>query len=351
MSSNKVDAYSDEEYYDHQTIDVDPRQEQIRIDKYLLSRLEQVSRNRLQTAIKAGAVMVNDKQVKPNYKVRPRDVIKVVLPKHANSPDHIIPEDIPLDIVYEDDHLLVINKAAGLVVHPGTGNHTGTLVNALVYHLKSKDLPVMEGNTNDRPGLVHRLDKDTTGLMVIAKTEPAMTHLAKQFFDHSIERSYQALVWSGFEQESGTIEGHIGRHPTERIKMHVFVDGDEGKHAITHYKVIHDYYYVSLVECKLETGRTHQIRVHMNHVGHPVFNDDRYGGDRIRKGTVYSKYRRFVENCFELCPRQALHAKSLGFIHPETGEEMRFESELPEDMTAAISRWEAYFETKGGKTD
>jgi len=209
----------------------------------------------------------------------------------------------------------------------------------------------MEGNTNDRPGLVHRLDKDTTGLMVIAKTEPAMTHLAKQFFDHSIERSYQALVWSGFEQESGTIEGHIGRHPTERIKMHVFVDGDEGKHAITHYKVIHDYYYVSLVECKLETGRTHQIRVHMNHVGHPVFNDDRYGGDRIRKGTVYSKYRRFVENCFELCPRQALHAKSLGFIHPETGEEMRFESELPEDMTAAISRWEAYFETKGGKTD
>lgn len=295
--------------------------------------------------------MVNDKQVKPNYKVRPKDVIKVVLPKHADSPDHIIPEDIPLDIVYEDDHLLVINKAAGLVVHPGTGNHTGTLVNALVYHFKSKNLPVMEGNTNDRPGLVHRLDKDTTGLMVIAKTESAMTHLAKQFFDHSIERSYQALVWSGFEQESGTIEGHIGRHPTERIKMHVFADGEEGKHATTHYKVIDDYYYVSLVECRLETGRTHQIRVHMNHVGHPVFNDDRYGGDRIRKGTVYSKYRRFVENCFELCPRQALHAKSLGFIHPETSEAMRFESELPADMVAAIERWRAYFDTKGGKTD
>jgi 23S rRNA pseudouridine1911/1915/1917 synthase len=351
MSSSKVDAYSDEEYYDYQTINVDPGQEQVRIDKYLLSRLEQVSRNRLQTAIKAGAVMVNDKQVKPNYKVRPKDVIKVVLPKHADSPDHIIPEDIPLDIVYEDDHLLVINKAAGLVVHPGTGNHTGTLVNALVYHFKSKNLPVMEGNTNDRPGLVHRLDKDTTGLMVIAKTESAMTHLAKQFFDHSIERSYQALVWSGFEQESGTIEGHIGRHPTERIKMHVFADGEEGKHATTHYKVIDDYYYVSLVECRLETGRTHQIRVHMNHVGHPVFNDDRYGGDRIRKGTVYSKYRRFVENCFELCPRQALHAKSLGFIHPETSEAMRFESELPADMVAAIERWRAYFDTKGGKTD
>jgi 23S rRNA pseudouridine1911/1915/1917 synthase len=351
MSSSKVDAYSDEEYYDYQTINVDPGQEQVRIDKYLLSRLEQVSRNRLQTAIKAGAVMVNDKQVKPNYKVRPKDVIKVVLPKHAGSPDHIIPEDIPLDIVYEDDHLLVINKAAGLVVHPGTGNHTGTLVNALVYHFKSKNLPVMEGNTNDRPGLVHRLDKDTTGLMVIAKTESAMTHLAKQFFDHSIERSYQALVWSGFEQESGTIEGHIGRHPTERIKMHVFADGEEGKHATTHYKVIDDYYYVSLVECRLETGRTHQIRVHMNHVGHPVFNDDRYGGDRIRKGTVYSKYRRFVENCFELCPRQALHAKSLGFIHPETSEAMRFESELPADMVAAIERWRAYFDTKGGKTD
>ena len=351
MSSSKVDAYSDEEYYDYQTINVDPGQEQVRIDKYLLSRLEQVSRNRLQTAIKAGAVMVNDKQVKPNYKVRPKDVIKVVLPKHADSPDHIIPEDIPLDIVYEDDHLLVINKAAGLVVHPGTGNHTGTLVNALVYHFKSKNLPVMEGNTNDRPGLVHRLDKDTTGLMVIAKTESAMTHLAKQFFDHSIERSYQALVWSGFEQESGTIEGHIGRHPTERIKMHVFADGEEGKHATTHYKVIDDYYYVSLVECRLETGRTHQIRVHMNHVGHPVFNDDRYGGDRIRKGTVYSKYRRFVENCFELCPRQALHAKSLGFIHPETSEAMRFESDLPADMVAAIERWRAYFDTKGGKTD
>ena len=350
-STNKVDASSDEEYYDHQTITVDPGQEQVRIDKFLISRLEQVSRNRIQLAIKAGAIVVNDKQIKSNYKVRPNDIIKVVLPKNANNPDHIIPEDIPLDIVYEDDHLLVINKAAGLVVHPGTGNHSGTLVNALVHHFKSKELPVMQGNTNDRPGLVHRLDKDTTGLMVIAKTESAMTHLAKQFFDHSIERSYQALVWSGFEQESGKIEGHIGRHPTERIKMHVFVDGEEGKHAITHYKVIDDYYYVSLVECRLETGRTHQIRVHMNHVGHPVFNDDRYGGDRIRKGTVYSKYRRFVENCFELCPRQALHAKSLGFIHPYTGEAMRFVSELPEDISAAISRWEAYFETKGGKTD
>ena len=351
MTAKKAKDQVDEAYYEQTTIIVDPNQEQVRIDKFLMSRLEKVSRNRLQLAIKAGAILVNDKQIKSNYKVRPNDEITVVLPKNPNSPDHIIPEDIPLDIVYEDDHLLVINKAAGLVVHPGTGNHSGTLVNALMYHFKSKDLPVMQGNSNDRPGLVHRLDKDTTGLMVIAKTETAMTHLAKQFFDHSIERSYQALVWSGFEQESGRIEGHIGRHPTDRIKMHVFAEGEEGKHAVTHYKVIDDYYYVSLVECKLETGRTHQIRVHMNHVGHPVFNDDRYGGDRIRKGTVYSKYRRFVENCFELCPRQALHAKSLGFIHPDTGEAMRFESELPEDMTAAIKRWEAYFETKGGKTD
>ena len=351
MTAKKTTDQVDEAYYAQTTITVDPNQEQVRIDKFLMSRLEKVSRNRLQLAIKAGAVLVNDKQIKSNYKVRPNDNITVVLPKNPNSPDHIIPEDIPLDIVYEDDHLLVINKAAGLVVHPGTGNHSGTLVNALMYHFKSKDLPVMQGNSNDRPGLVHRLDKDTTGLMVIAKTETAMTNLAKQFFDHSIERSYQALVWSGFEQESGRIEGHIGRHPTDRIKMHVFAEGEEGKHAVTHYKVIDDYYYVSLVECKLETGRTHQIRVHMNHVGHPVFNDDRYGGDRIRKGTVYSKYRRFVENCFELCPRQALHAKSLGFIHPETGDAMRFESELPEDMTAAIKRWEAYFETKGGKTD
>ena len=351
MTAKKAKDQVDEAYYEQTTIIVDPNQEQVRIDKFLMSRLEKVSRNRLQLAIKAGAILVNEKGIKSNYKVRPNDEITVVLPKNPNSPDHIIPEDIPLDIVYEDDHLLVINKAAGLVVHPGTGNHSGTLVNALMYHFKSKDLPVMQGNSNDRPGLVHRLDKDTTGLMVIAKTETAMTHLAKQFFDHSIERSYQALVWSGFEQESGRIEGHIGRHPTDRIKMHVFAEGEEGKHAVTHYKVIDDYYYVSLVECKLETGRTHQIRVHMNHVGHPVFNDDRYGGDRIRKGTVYSKYRRFVENCFELCPRQALHAKSLGFIHPETGEAMRFESELPEDMTAAIKRWEAYFETKGGKTD
>ncbi len=348
---NNTDPSNDDEYYEHHTIAVDPGQEQLRIDKFLMSRLEKVSRNRLQLAIKAGAIVVNDKSIKPNYKIRPKDVIKVVLPKNVNDPDHIIPEDIPLDIVYEDDHLMVINKAAGLVVHPGTGNHSGTLVNALVHHFKQKDLPVMQGNSSDRPGLVHRLDKDTTGLMVIAKTEAAMTHLAKQFFDHSIERSYNAIVWSGFEQDAGRIEGNIGRHPTDRLRMHVHEDGETGKHAVTHYQVIEDFYYVSLVECRLETGRTHQIRVHMNHIGHPVFNDDRYGGDRIRKGTVYSKYKRFVENCFELCPRQALHAKSLGFVHPHTNEKMQFDSELPSDITSALNKWKAYFETKGGKTD
>ncbi len=351
MSDNPTDSYYDQEYYDHQEFIADGGQELLRIDKFLMNRLESVSRNRLQSAIKAGAVSVNDKNVKPNYRIRPNDVIKVILPKGSDNPDHIIPEDIPLDIVYEDDHIMVINKAAGLVVHPGTGNQTGTLVNALAHHFKEHVLPVMPSNSPDRPGLVHRLDKDTTGLMVIAKTEPAMTHLAKQFFDHSIERSYHSIVWSGFDKEEGTIEGHIGRHPTERLKMHVFEEGEEGKHAVSHYRVIHDYYYVSLIECRLETGRTHQIRVHMNHIGHPVFNDDRYGGDRIRKGTVYSKYKRFVENCFDLCPRQALHAKSLGFVHPHTGEQMQFSSELPEDISAALEKWRQYFETKGGKTD
>jgi len=349
-STNSELSY-DEAYYDHQEIIVDPGQEQLRIDKFLMNRLEGVSRNRLQTAIKAGAIIVNEKKIKPNYRIRPSDKIKVVLPKTSDNPDHIIPENIPLDIVYEDDHVMVINKAAGLVVHPGTGNQTGTLVNALAFHFKEHVLPIMPSNTADRPGLVHRLDKDTTGLMVIAKTETAMTHLAKQFFDHSIERSYHSIVWSGFEKETGTIEGHIGRHPTDRVKMHVYEEGEEGKHAVTHYQVIDDYYYVSLVECRLETGRTHQIRVHMNHIGHPVFNDNRYGGDRIRKGTVYSKYKRFVDNCFELCPRQALHAKSLGFVHPESGKKMEFNSELPSDMTAALERWRQYFETKGGKTD
>lgn len=348
----KADLTGEDAYFEHHNIVVDPGQESVRIDKFLMNKLEKVSRNRVQLAIKAGAILVNDKTIKSNYKVRPNDTVKVVLPRNPENSNQIIPEDIPLDIVHEDDDIMIINKPYGLVVHPGTGNHSGTLVNALKFHLDSKkDLPVLPSNSNDRPGLVHRLDKDTTGLMVIAKTEMAMTHLAKQFFDHSIERSYQAIVWSGFEEQAGTIEGNVGRMPTDRTKMCVFVDGEEGKHAVTHFKVLEDFYYVSLVECNLETGRTHQIRVHMSHVGHPVFNDDRYGGNRIRKGTVYSKYKRFVENCFELCPRQALHAKSLGFIHPATGEKMFFESELPSDISAALDKWKGYYEVKGGNTN
>lgn len=344
---NNEEIDGNDEYFIQHEIVVDPGQEQLRIDKYLMSRLEKVSRNRVQDGIKNGAVLVNDKEIKSNYKVRPNDIIKVVMPRNPDGPTDVIPEDIPLNIVHEDEDIMIINKPAGLVVHPGVGNYTGTLVNGLMHHFKEKVLPVMPSNSNDRPGLVHRLDKDTTGLMVIAKTEYAMTHLAKQFFDHSIERSYQAIVWSGFEHERGTVRGHIGRHPTDRTKMYVYEEGEEGKHAVTHFSVLQDFYYVSLIECRLETGRTHQIRVHMNHIGHPVFNDSRYGGNSIRKGTVYTKYKQFVENCFALCPRQALHAKSLGFIHPRTGEKVYYESELPSDMTAAIEKWHGYFDTRG----
>ncbi len=343
----KEDLNGQDDYYEHYHISVDPGQEQLRIDKYLMNRLEKVSRNRLQQAIKAGAIKVNDKNVKSNYKVRPKDEIKVILPSDPNAVGEVIPENIPLDIVYEDESLMVINKQAGLVVHPGTGNRSGTLVNALMHHYQHTELPVMPSNSPDRPGLVHRLDKDTTGLMVIAKTEFAMSHLAAQFFDHSIERRYQAIVWGGFDESGGTVTGHIGRHPTDRMRMHTYPEGETGKHAVTHYKVLRDYFYVSLIECQLETGRTHQIRVHMNYLNHPVFNDNRYEGDRIRKGTVYTKYKQFVENCFTLCPRQALHAKVLGFIHPETEEKMLFESELPQDMQDVLAKWEAYYESRG----
>lgn len=346
----KADLANDDEWYEHQRIIIDPKQELMRIDKFLINRLEKISRNRVQDAIKAGAILVNDKETKANYKVRHGDEISITLPKHPDDPSEIRGEDIPLDIVYEDEDVMVLNKQAGLVVHPGVGNQTGTLVNALKFYFDNKNLPLLPNNPADRPGLVHRIDKDTTGLMVIAKTDHAMTHMAKQFFDHSIERTYAALVWGGFDVEEGTIIGNIGRHPTDRMKMHVLDEG-EGKHAVTHYKVLADYYYVSLVECKLETGRTHQIRVHMNNEMHPLFNDKRYGGDSIRKGTVYTKYKQFVDNCFALCPRQALHAKSLGFVHPTTGEYMSFVAELPADMTAVIAKWRAYFETKGGATE
>ncbi len=330
----------EQEYFEHYRIIADPGQQPIRLDKFLVNRLERATRNRVQNAISSGAVKVNDKGVKSNYKVRPNDTITVVLPKPLKS-NEILPENIPLDVIYEDEELLVINKPPGLVVHPGIGNRTGTLVNALAYHFKH--LPVMEGNEPDRPGIVHRIDKDTSGLMVIAKSEHAMSHLAKQFYNHTIQRRYVAMVWSEPDSDEGTLDLNIGRHERHRIEMAAYPkDGEIGKTAITHYKVLERLYYISLVECKLETGRTHQIRVHMKYNGNPVFNDERYGGNRIMKGTVYTKYRRFVENCFKLLPRQGLHAKSIGFVHPTTGKELFFEIDLPDDMQMCIEKWRNY---------
>jgi 23S rRNA pseudouridine1911/1915/1917 synthase len=337
-----------DEWYEHFSVKVDPGQTPVRIDKFVFDKMEQTSRNRIQNAIKAGAILVNDKLVKSNYKVRPNDYIKVILPKPPEDQFEITPENIPLDIRYEDDDLLVVYKAPGMVVHPGVGNYSGTLVNALAYYFKQTDLPILEGNRLDRPGLVHRIDKNTSGLLVIAKTDFAMTHLASQFFDHSIEREYMALVWGNFDDAKGTIEGNIGRHPRERKKMCVFENGEEGKHAVTHYELLEDLYYVSLVKCNLETGRTHQIRVHMSHIGHPIFNDDRYGGDRVVKGTVFSKYKQFVANCFDMLPRHALHARSLGFIHPRTKEFMKFEAEAPEDFQATLNKWRSYLQSRKG---
>lgn len=339
---NKVEDTFDEEYYDFQEIIIDPKQKPLRIDKFLMDRLMKVSRNRVQNAIRAGAILVNDSNIKPNFKVKPGQVIKVILPRSPHSEDGLVAENIPLDIRYEDDDLAIVYKPPGMVVHPGVGHRNGTLVNALAYHFK--DLPTMEGNANDRVGLVHRIDKNTSGLLVVAKTEFAISHLAKQFFDHTIERTYIALAWGNFEEPEGTITGHIGRHPRFRKKYTVYPEGEQGKHAITHYKVLEDLYYVSLVECKLETGRTHQIRVHMKSQGHPLFNDDTYGGDKVVKGTVFSKYKLFVEKLFKILPRQALHAKSLGFVHPRTGEHLFFESDLPEDMNQTLEHWRRYLE-------
>jgi 23S rRNA pseudouridine1911/1915/1917 synthase len=338
--------FTSDELYEHQSILVDPGQAPVRIDKFLMDRLDKVSRNRIQNAIKAGCILVNDNSVKANYKTKPRDRISVVLPSEPHLDDSVKPENIPLDIVYEDEYLMVIDKKAGMVVHPGTGNSSGTLVNALMYHFQNRDLPVMKGNSADRPGLVHRIDKDTSGLLIIAKQEIAMTHLARQFFDHSIEREYVALVWGDVEEDKGTIEGHIGRHEKDRMLMTVYSDGSQGKHAITHYEVLKRMYYVTLVKCRLETGRTHQIRVHMRYMGHTLFNDARYGGNSILKGTIYSKYRQFVDNCFNVMPRQALHARTLGFIHPVTEKKLYFESPLPDDFRALIDKWENYVEAR-----
>lgn len=328
----------DDELFEHHRIIVDRGQEMVRIDKFLMDRLPNVTRTKVQDAIHSGFVKVNEKEVKPNHKIRPADLITVSLPEPPRD-NEVIPENIPLNIVYEDDYLMVINKPAGMVVHPAFNNWNGTLVNALAYHFQN--LPEMPGNSG-RPGLVHRIDKDTSGLLVIAKSEIAMTHLAKQFFDHSIERTYQAIVWGIPEPEAGTINVNVGRSFKDRRVTTAFPEGDFGRTAITHYKLLQDFRYVSLIECKLETGRTHQIRAHMKHLGHSLFNDAMYGGDQIQKGTVFAKYKQFVENCFKIIPRQALHAKTLGFIHPHTKEQMRFDSELPEDFKEVLAKWDHY---------
>ncbi|MDX2001975.1 MAG: RluA family pseudouridine synthase [Chitinophagales bacterium] len=341
-----IPAESDEQaaddLYEHHRIKTDRGQEPLRIDKFLINRIEGVSRSKLQAAADAGAILVNGQAVKSSYKVKALDEISIVLSTPARE-YKLEPENIPLKVVFEDDQLVVIDKPAGLVVHPGSGNYSGTLVNALLYHFKEL------GNPHDaiRPGLVHRIDKNTSGLILIAKNEYAMTFLAKQFFHHTIERKYIALVWGDMKEAEGTIEGHIGRHQRFRKKMDFFAEGELGKEAITHYKVLERFGYVTLVECVLETGRTHQIRVHMQHIGHPLFNDDTYGGDRIVKGTVYSKYKQFVENCFQLLPRQALHAAVLGFIHPTSKQHLHFESPLPTDMAQVIDKWRQYFKAKG----
>lgn len=328
-----------EEMFEHYNFIADRGQETLRIDKFLMDRIPNTSRNKIQVAAKNGNILVNKNTVKPNYKVKLGDEISIVLPYPVRNIE-LIPQDIPLDIVYEDDELIVINKQAGIVVHPGYGNYTGTLVNALVYHFDN--LPSLPNDYFGRPGLVHRLDKNTTGLMVVAKTENALTHLANQFFERTTYRRYNALVWGDFEENEGTIIGNLARSLKNRKVMDVFEDENIGKHAVTHYKVLERFNYVSLVECRLETGRTHQIRVHMKWKGHPLFNDFEYGGDRIVKGTTFSKYKQFIENCFSILPRQALHAKSLGFTHPKTKEWMQFDSELPLDMQEALEKWRRY---------
>jgi 23S rRNA pseudouridine1911/1915/1917 synthase len=329
-----------EELFERLTIVCAKGQEPLRIDKFLMNRIEGATRNKIQQAIEAERVLVNEKPIKSNYKIRPEDKI-VIYQTHLPESNVIVPENIPFKIVYEDDDVMVVDKEPGMVVHPGSGNPGGTLVNAVAWYLKQQNPDIKEEDLS-RFGLVHRIDKNTSGLLVMAKTPKAMTHLAKQFFDHTVHRRYVALVWGDFENEEGTIEGHVGRHQRFRKLFTVYPDGELGKEAITHYKVLEKFNYVTLLECRLETGRTHQIRVHMQHIGHPLFNDITYGGDRIVKGTVFTKYKQFVDNCFALCSRHALHAQQLGFIHPTTGKKIYFESPLPEDMSAVIEKWRKY---------
>ena len=338
LQADLSDEGAQDELFEHYNFAADQGQSLLRLDKFLVNRLMGISRTRIQAAADSGSILVNSLPAKPSYKVKPGDVISIVLP-YPRRQLEILPEEIPLNIVHEDDDVILVNKAAGMVVHPGYGNYTGTLVNALAWHLRN--LPMFqEGDM--RAGLVHRIDKNTSGLLVIAKNEHAHVWLAKQFFDHTIRRRYVALAWGNFEEDKGTVTGHIARNVRDRQRMAVFPNGETGKHAVTHYRVLKRYGYVTLLELELETGRTHQIRVHMEYIGHPLFNDERYGGDRILRGTTFAKYRQFVENCFAQMPRQALHARSLGFVHPTTHEEVYFESPMPDDMLTVIEKWDNY---------
>ena len=330
----------EQELHEHFAFDIDKGQEPLRIDKFLMNRIENATRNKIQKAAKEGSIRVNDIIVKSSYKVKRGDKIRILF-THPPYENLLIPENIDLDIKYEDDSIIVINKKSGIVVHPGHGNYSGTLINGLLYHFDN-----LPNNSSNRPGLVHRIDKDTSGLLVIAKTEKSMTILAKQFFKKSVEREYLALVWGDVKNDEGEINAPIGRNPKNRLQMIVYEDLEGGKDAITNYKVIERFGYVTLVSCKLKTGRTHQIRVHMKYIGHTLFNDERYGGNKILKGTVYSKYKQFVENCFDMLPRQALHAKTLGFIHPKTKENVLFDSDIPIDMNSVIEKWRGYSKHK-----
>lgn len=325
-----------EALHEHYSFGADAGQEPLRVDKFLMNRIENATRNKIQQAATAGYIQVNDQAVKSNYRVKAGDVVRVFL-EHPPHEDLLVPEEMPLDIVFEDDSLLVVNKDAGIVVHPGHGNYTGTLINGLIYHFDQ-----LPKNSNNRPGLVHRIDKDTSGLLVVAKTDKAMAHLAQQFHDKISERQYLALVWGDVADEKGTVDGHLGRDPKNRLLMTVFPDGDQGKAAITHYEVVERFGYVTLIKCVLETGRTHQIRAHMKHIGHTLFNDSRYGGNKILKGTTFTKYKQFVDNSFKQLPRQALHAQTLGFVHPETKEKMSFMAPLPDDFNGVIEKWRNY---------
>ena len=336
MADYNVGTELEDELYEHHRFEASKGQSALRVDKFLMNMIENTTRNKIQQAAENGSILVNDVAVKSNYKVKAGDVVRLVL-AHPTYEQLLTPENIPLDIVYEDDQLLVINKPAGMVVHPGHGNYSGTLVNALAYHFEN--LPM---NSSERPGLVHRIDKDTSGLLVVAKTDFAMAYLTKQFAEKTSEREYIALVWGNIEEDEGTVKGNIGRHDTNRMRMAVHQSDEKGKHAVTHYKVLERFGYVTLVSCQLETGRTHQIRVHMKHIGHTLFNDERYGGDSILKGTTFTKYKQFVENCFKVLPRQALHAKTLGFEHPITKEFLRFDSPIPQDLQECIDKWRVY---------